>query len=33
LSVTVSAIRAVDPRTPVGIEGTQMPHAFGGYDL
>jgi hypothetical protein len=27
------AIRTVDPRTPVGIEGTQMPHAFGGYDL
>jgi hypothetical protein len=25
--------RAIDPRTPVGIEGTQMPHAFGGYDL
>lgn len=24
---------ALDPRTPVGIEGTQMPHAFGGYDL
>ncbi len=23
----------VDPHTPVGIEGTQMPHAFGGYDL
>ncbi|MCA1962731.1 MAG: beta-galactosidase, partial [Prosthecobacter sp.] len=22
-----------DPATPVGIEGTQMPHAFGGYDL
>jgi hypothetical protein len=22
-----------DPRTPVGIEGTQMPDAFGGYDL
>jgi hypothetical protein len=22
-----------DPRTPVGIEGTQMPSAFGGYDL
>lgn len=22
-----------DPLTPVGIEGTQMPHAFGGYDL
>jgi hypothetical protein len=27
------AARAVDPLTPVGIEGTQMPHAFGGYDL
>lgn len=27
------AARRVDPRTPVGIEGTQMPHAFGGYDL
>jgi hypothetical protein len=25
--------RAVDSATPVGIEGTQMPHAFGGYDL
>ena len=24
---------AIDPRTPVGIEGTQMPSAFGGYDL
>ena len=24
---------AADPATPVGIEGTQMPHAFGGYDL
>jgi hypothetical protein len=24
---------AIDPHTPVGIEGTQMPHAFGGYDL
>jgi len=23
----------VDPQTPVGIEGTQMPNAFGGYDL
>jgi hypothetical protein len=23
----------VDPRTPVGIEGTQMPATFGGYDL
>lgn len=22
-----------DPQTPVGIEGTQMPSAFGGYDL
>jgi len=27
------AARAVDPETPVGIEGTQMPNAFGGYDL
>jgi hypothetical protein len=27
------AARQIDPRTPVGIEGTQMPHAFGGYDL
>ncbi len=27
------AARATDPQTPVGIEGTQMPHAFGGYDL
>jgi hypothetical protein len=27
------AARTVDPRTPVGIEGTQMPDAFGGYDL
>jgi len=26
-------IRELDPRTPVGIEGTQMPAAFGGYDL
>lgn len=25
--------QAVDPKTPVGVEGTQMPHAFGGYDL
>lgn len=22
-----------DPGMPIGIEGTQMPHAFGGYDL
>lgn len=28
-----AAARTVDPHTPVGIEGTQMPHAFGGYDL
>ena len=27
------AAHEVDPHTPVGIEGTQMPHAFGGYDL
>ena len=27
------AAHALDPRTPVGIEGTQMPNAFGGYDL
>lgn len=27
------AARAADPATPVGIEGTQMPSAFGGYDL
>ena len=27
------AAREVDPATPVGIEGTQMPHAFGGYNL
>jgi len=26
-------VREVDPKTPVGIEGTQMPAAFGGYDL
>ena len=25
--------RHLDPLTPVGIEGTQMPAAFGGYDL
>jgi hypothetical protein len=28
-----SAAREIDPKTPVGIEGTQMPSAFGGYDL
>ncbi len=27
-----TASHAIDPRTPVGIEGTQMPDAFGGYD-
>ncbi len=27
------AAHEIDPATPVGIEGTQMPHAFGGYDL
>ena len=27
------AARAVDPATPAGIEGTQMPSAWGGYDL
>jgi Beta-galactosidase len=27
------AAHEADPRTPVGIEGTQMPNAFGGYDL
>ncbi|MGC8742545.1 MAG: beta-galactosidase [Verrucomicrobiia bacterium] len=28
-----SAAKTLDPVTPVGIEGTQMPHAYGGYDL
>jgi hypothetical protein len=27
------AAHEIDARTPVGIEGTQMPSAFGGYDL
>lgn len=27
------AAKTVDPKTPVGIEGTQTPSAFGGYDL
>jgi hypothetical protein len=27
------AAHDIDPRTPVGIEGTQMPNSFGGYDL
>jgi len=26
-------IHELDPNTPVGIEGTQMPSAWGGYDL
>ena len=28
-----AAAHAADPATPVGIEGTQMPSAWGGYDL
>jgi hypothetical protein len=28
-----AAAKASDPATPVGIEGTQMPNAWGGYDL
>lgn len=28
-----SDTRKLDPDTPVGIEGTQMPSAWGGYDL
>ena len=27
------AAHDVDPQTPIGIEGTQMPDSFGGYDL
>ncbi|HYG33491.1 MAG TPA: beta-galactosidase [Clostridia bacterium] len=27
------AAHELDSHTPVGVEGTQMPHAFGGYDL
>jgi hypothetical protein len=27
------AAHELDPLTPVGVEGTQMPAAFGGYDL
>ena len=26
-------VREIDPATPVGIEGLQMPSAWGGYDL
>jgi len=26
-------LHEADPKTPVGLEGTQMPAAFGGYDL
>jgi hypothetical protein len=28
-----TSIHTIDPGAPVGIEGTQMPSAFGGYDL
>lgn len=28
-----NTVRSIDSLTPVGIEGTQMPSAFGGYDL
>ncbi len=33
LSDIRKAEKEVDAITPVGIEGTQMPHPFGGYDL
>lgn len=37
LAKTLDALRTAahekDPATPVGIEGAQMPSAFGGYDL
>jgi len=33
LSDLRQAAHDMDPRTPVGIEGTQMPNTFGGYDL
>jgi hypothetical protein len=37
LATTLDELRrtahAIDPLTPVGVEGTQMPSAFGGYDL
>ena len=33
LSDLRKASHAADPATPVGIEGTQMPSAWGGYDL
>lgn len=33
LKVLRDAAHEIDPSTPVGIEGTQMPSAFGGYDL
>ena len=33
LNTLREAAHALDPRTPVGIEGTQMPAAWGGYDL
>jgi hypothetical protein len=33
LSDIRAAAKAEDPATPVGVEGTQMPSAWGGYDL
>jgi len=33
LSLMRDIIHELDPDTPVGIEGTQMPSAWGGYDL
>ena len=33
LSEIRAAAKATDPNAKVGIEGTQMPSAFGGYDL
>ncbi len=33
LDLLRGAAHEEDPATPVGIEGTQMPDAFGGYDL
>ena len=33
LSDIRKAANEIDAITPVGIEGTQMPHPFGGYDL
>ncbi len=33
LQTLTIAAHHIDPETPVGIEGTQMPSAFGGYDF